>query len=74
MDSDCLSHYLKIWSDKWGCTGETKGGTVQLRHSKLVVTSNYSIEQLFVKFPYETVQAISRRFEVIEMKEVYKPD
>lgn len=68
-----MSHYLKIWADKWGCTGEIKGGTVQLAHSKFVVTSNYSIEQLFAGKDLTTVQALLRRFEVIEMNELYKP-
>jgi len=21
LDSDCLAHYIKIWADKWPCTG-----------------------------------------------------
>jgi len=65
LDTDVLGHYLKIWSDKWACTGETKGGTVQLRHKLFVVTSNYSIEQLFNK-DLILQEAISRRFKVIE--------
>lgn len=61
LDTNVLGHYLKIWSDKWPCTGETKGGTVQLRHKLFIVTSNYSIDQLY---PEDAVmcEAISRRF------------
>jgi len=47
MDIDCLSHYLKIWMDKYSCKGEVKGGTTALNHDHFVVTSNYSIKDLF---------------------------
>lgn len=36
---DKLGHYLKIWADKWACTGETKGGTIPLNHHRFIVTS-----------------------------------
>lgn len=49
LDSDCLSHYLKIWADKYGCRGEIKGSTIALKHKVLVVTSNYAIHELFGK-------------------------
>jgi len=64
MDTNVLGHHLKIWSDKWACTGETKGGTIPLRHKLFVVTSNYSIETLY---PDDMVmqEAIARRFHVI---------
>lgn len=67
-----LGHYLKIWADKWSCTGEVKGGTVPLNHRNFIVTSNYSIEQVFgpeehdnekaKKAKAELVAAIKRRF------------
>lgn len=59
----CLGHYLKIWADKWACTGEVKGGTVNLQHEHFVVTSNYSIEELWFE-DEEMVSAIRRRFKV----------
>ena len=30
MDSDCLSHYLKLWMDKYKTYGEFKGGKTAL--------------------------------------------
>jgi hypothetical protein len=62
MDTDCLGHLLKIWSDKYSCTGEVKGGTVPLMHTKFIVTSNYRIEELF-KDPIMAA-ALKRRFRV----------
>jgi len=59
----CLSHYLKIWADKYPCTGEVKGSNVALAHDRFYVTSNYSIDQLFD--PHEDLeinQALKRRF------------
>jgi hypothetical protein len=64
LDSDCLAHYLKIWADKWGATGEIKGGTVALNYDTFIVTSNFSIETLHKKLAPETIAAITRRFKV----------
>lgn len=58
----CLGHYLKIWADKWACTGEVKGGQVNLSHVRFVITSNYSIEELWPE-DEEMQTAIKRRFE-----------
>lgn len=63
----CLSHYLKIWTDKWGATGETKGGTISLNYDTFIVTSNYTIEQLWPQEDNpELYLAIRRRFKVIK--------
>lgn len=64
LDTDVLSHYLKRWMDRYPVKGEVKGGTIQLRHYKFIVTSNYSIETLFHSDPV-LAQAIRRRCEVI---------
>lgn len=58
----CLGHYLKIWGDKWSCTGEIKGGTVNLRHKRFIVTSNYHPQELFQD--KHMLEAILRRFEL----------
>lgn len=68
LDTDVLGHYLKIWADKWSCTGETKGGTVQLRHRLFVVTSNYHPSDLFGDDAV-ICEAICRRFKIIEKVE-----
>jgi len=70
LDGDYLSHYLKIWGDRYACSGEVKGGTVRLQHEKIVVTSNYSPDVLFEAKGPELVRAIRRRFNVVHM---YKP-
>lgn len=69
MDSDALAHYLKIWTDKYACSGEIKGGTVKLRHKWFIVTSNEPIDLLFADKPEVMRQAIKRRFHVINVVE-----
>lgn len=69
MDNDALAHYLKIWSDKWSCTGETKGGTIHLKHKWFIVTANESIEELFSEKPLVMRDAIRRRFVEVEVVE-----
>lgn len=63
LDTNVLGHHLKIWSDRYACNGETKGGTVCLRHHRFIVTSNYSIESLFGE-NQEMASALNRRFVV----------
>lgn len=63
LDSDCLGHYLKIWADRYKCSGECKGSTIPLAHQTLIVTSNYSIDALFKD--QVLIDAITRRFKLI---------
>lgn len=65
----CLGHHLKIWTDRYSCTGETKGGTIHLRHSTFIITSNYSIEDLWPE-DEELIKALKRRFKCIHMDSV----
>jgi len=67
MDNDALHHYIKIWGDKWACTGETKGGTINIKHKWFIITSNESIEELFALKPVVMRDAIRRRFREIEL-------
>lgn len=64
LDSKCLGHHLKRWADRYSFTAEIKGGSISARPQKVVVTSNYSIEEIFHDDPM-MAQAIARRFEVI---------
>lgn len=60
FDSSALGHYLKIWTDKWPCTGEIKGGQVPLTYTKFIITSNYTPQTLWPQ-DEEMCKAISRR-------------
>ncbi|AGA18268.1 hypothetical protein [uncultured marine virus] len=61
LDTPTLGHYLKIWSDRYACSGEFKGGTAHLRHRTLIITSNYTPHQLWPEDPV-MAEAIKRRF------------
>jgi len=62
----CLGHYLKIWGDRYPCSGEIKGGTVQLQHTQLIVTSNYTIKELWPD-DEQMQAAIKRRYRQIHI-------
>lgn len=63
-----LSHYLKIWTDKWACTGEVKGFTVPLLHEKFIITSNYLPKDIWPSEDDDVLrEAIESRFEFIFM-------
>lgn len=62
-----LGHHLKRWADRYSFPAEMKGTTVQIRPKKIVVTSNYSIEDIFSNDGDELVAALKRRFKVRHM-------
>lgn len=79
FDRSCVkfSYYLKIWSDNYRFNAEVKGGIIQPKYTKFIVTSNYSIEDLFYnKFDEENelVNALKRRFKEIHMLEQKEQD
>ena len=64
LDTTALAHHLKIWADNYKCTGETKGGTTMLFHKRFLITSNWSIEELF-KDEVKMIEPLKRRFKEV---------
>lgn len=62
-DTDTLGHHLKIWGDRYACSGEVKGGVVNLVHKKFIITSNYPPEHFWPQ-DEQLVKAIRRRFKI----------
>lgn len=63
-----IAPYLKKWADKYAFDAEIKGGALQLRPAKIIVTSNYSIMEM--GFDAITTVALQRRFrEIVKTRE-----
>lgn len=58
-----LCRQLKIWTDVCPFPAQTKGGYTKIRPKNVVVTSNYSIEEVFPT-PIDQ-EALKRRFKVV---------
>lgn len=56
-----IGHFLKIWGDRYPFKAEVKGGGKNIRPLRIVVTSNYTIDEVFA---HDTMlaKAIKRRF------------
>ena len=79
LDTGTLNHYLKIWGDKWATTGEVKGATINLSYEHLIITSNYSIEQIVGRglangeaFDNDLYESLARRFKLMEIPQGQK--
>ncbi len=72
---ECLSHLLKIWSDKYKFNAEIKGGTIVPPYTVFIVTSNYYPEEIWASDKYKNQDplcaAIRRRFTFYRMKSGY---
>lgn len=66
---DTMRQQLKLWTDRYGVVLETKGGAIADRYDMFIVTSQYSIEQIWDDHP--TISALKRRFKVIHMSEPF---
>lgn len=65
LDRSFVNWYgFKIWTDRYACSGQTKGGWVALRHTRFIVTSNYSPMEL-IKDDEELLEAVTRRCSII---------
>ncbi|AMB42962.1 putative Rep protein [Circovirus-like genome DCCV-5] len=63
--SSWIGNFLKIWSDHYPFIAEKKGGSRLIRPELIIVTSQYSIRELFND--NELVLALERRFQVINV-------
>lgn len=61
-----LGHHLKIWADRYPFKMEIKGSSLPLQRPKrIVITTNYSIEECFGR-DEQLCLAIKRRFIVVD--------
>lgn len=65
-----LGHFLKIWGDIYPFNGEIKGAGRVIRPRRLVVCSNYTIEEVFAQ-DSNLIAAIRRRFQVIRFYDTF---
>lgn len=64
-----LTGYMKKWVDRWTFSAETKGSRTVIRPKKIIVTSNYSIEDCFPQGVDR--DAMLSRFQVIHKSQPY---
>lgn len=62
--SSFLGYYLKIWADRYKFTAEIKGASMKIRPKFIVVTSNYTMQEVFYG---KTLDALLSRFDQINM-------
>lgn len=61
----CLAYHLKVWTDRYGVTLESKCSAVSAAYQTFCVTSQYSIDEIFTS--EKDREALHRRFKVIHL-------
>ena len=69
---DVLCHHLKIWADRYPFPAEVKGSSIKIRPQKIVVTSNYHPEDIWMN-PCD-LEPILRRFKVTKFSGTFIPE
>ena len=64
----CLCQQLKIWADRYDCILETKGGAVHAQYQWFIITSQYTIDDIFDND--RDRDAIFRRFQQYEISDI----
>lgn len=64
-----LGDHLKRWADHWSFQAETKHGNTCIRPRKLIVTSNYSLEDCFQD--ERNLEPLRRRFKVTHFSKAF---
>lgn len=57
-----LGPFILRWCDKYAFLAEIKGGSLSIRPSVMIVTSNYTLEQCFAVGSNVDISALQRRF------------
>lgn len=65
-----LGHHMKIWADRYAFPAEVKGGKINIRPKKIIVTSNYSPADIWGD-EINTLEPVLRRY---QMEYFYTPD
>lgn len=67
--AQALCEHIKQWTDAYSFSCETKGGSKFIRPKRIIITSNYSLEDCFPDAT--TISTLRRRFRVLHFGQVH---
>lgn len=69
LGGQTLGHYIKRWADRHAVTGEIKGSTINCQHDIFIITSNYTIQQLYGPTPDDKPEVASTKTTLVRALE-----